>query len=84
MQRQLQQFDDRALPGSGQRTRAAGLEPWPLPMRPRIRALSATGRVAEAASYKLELEAHRIDRPARTFVLPVPLSRTVAPYTATL
>src|SRR5256885_1035948 len=24
--------------------------------------------------------AHRIDRPARTFVLPVPLSRMVAPY----
>ena len=32
----------------------------------RIRALGATGRVAEAASYKHELTAHRIDRPART------------------
>ncbi|MFT5472350.1 MAG: hypothetical protein ACI856_000668, partial [Kiritimatiellia bacterium] len=30
-----------------------------------------------------ELEAHGIYRPARTFVLPVPLSRMVAPYTAT-
>ena len=48
----------------------------------RIRALSATGRVAEAASYEHELAAQRSDRPARTFVLPVPLSRMVAPYAA--
>jgi len=46
----------------------------------RIRALGATGRVAEAASYKRELAAHRIHRPARTFVLPVPLSRMLAAY----
>ncbi|MGB8525313.1 MAG: hypothetical protein WCD75_00415, partial [Rhodoplanes sp.] len=42
----------------------------------------ATGRVAEAASYKHELTAHRTRRPARTFVLPAPLSRMVAPYAA--
>ena len=48
----------------------------------RIRALGATGQVAGAASYKHELSAHRIDRPARTCVLPVPLSRMVSPYAA--
>ena len=47
----------------------------------RIRALGATGRVAEAVSYQLELEAHGMHRPARTFVLPVPLSRMLAAYT---
>jgi hypothetical protein len=47
----------------------------------RIRALGATGRVAEAASYKHELTAQRTERPARIFVLPVPLSRMLAAYT---
>ncbi len=47
----------------------------------RIRALGATGRVAEAASYQHELAAHRMHRPARTFVLPVPPSRMLAAYT---
>ena len=33
------------------------------------------------ASYKHELTAQRTERPARTFVLPVPLSRMLAAYT---
>ena len=49
----------------------------------RIRAHSATGQVAEAASYKLELAAHRIRSACPHFVLPVPLSRRVAPYAGT-
>ena len=46
-------------------------------------ALSAQpGELQRRPANKRELAAHRTDRPARTFVLPVPLSRMVAPYAA--